>query len=357
MRYQCQKCYLVCRERLQPSPLPGHPDELVFAARIEEGYSLDQIAIAQAPRAFPLFIPTYTHKYKAGLLPLSWAAADMRILFKSRRKSGADVQPYFGDEEQARQYLRVNPSCQLLAVLNGPDWMLESFWAMPRQDALAHLAAIGFGTGTGATYSVTALTTAGTPVPYAHHTAMLLRHHRVLDEMQAAGMCATPNLYWLDGDLRELNRWADWLRNTPAVQVVSRDFTATTHWSVISKKVTELIYLLRRAGRRFHVLVVGSGRANAPRILRALANAGHTASIVTSAPILKALSGVKYELDANGTSSEAACEPDTYPFPLLIEHNLAVFEDILRHSVEGTPAAQAARNLPLSTKHITGLLA
>lgn len=356
MRYQCHKCYLVCRERRQPSPIPGQPDKLAFAACIEEGYALDQIAIAQAPPAFPLFIPTYTHKYKGVQLPLNWVAVDMRILFKSRRKGAADLQPYFAGEEQARKYLRVNQHCQMLAVLNGQDWMLESFWAMPRQDVLAHLAAIGFGTGTGATYSVTALTTEGTPVPYAHHTAMLLRHHRVLDEMQDAGLCAMPNLYWLDGDLRELNRWADWLRNAPAVSAVSRDFTATTHWSVISTKITELIYLLRRAGRSFHVLVVGSGRANAPRILRALVNAGHTASIITSAPILKALSGVKYELDAKGVSSEATCDPDLYPFPVLIEHNLAVFEELLIRTVEGTAAAQVNRNLQIITAHGTGLI-
>lgn len=329
----------------------------MFAARVEEGYALDQIAIAQVQRAFPLFIPTYTHKYKGLELPLNWVAVDMRTLFKSRRKSAADLQPYFADEEQTRKYLRVNQQCQMLVVLNGPDWMLESFWAMPRQDALAHLAAIGFGTGTGATYSVTALTTAGTPVPYAHHTAMLLRHHRVLDEMQDAGLCATPNLYWLDGDLRELNRWADWLRNTPAVRVISRDFTATTHWSVISTKVTELIYLLSKAGRSFHVLVVGSGRANAPRILRALVTAGHTASVITSAPVLKALSGVRYHLDEQGISSEAACDPDLYPFPLLIEHNLTVFEDILHRTIEGTAAGQAYRNVPIMTTRITAPVA
>lgn len=314
----------------------------MFASKIEEGYTLDQVAITQPPFSFPLFIPTYTQKYRGAALPLRWVAVDVRNLLNPRRTREAILNPHFADETRSRDYLRVDGNCQLLAVLNGQDWMLESFWAMQRPATLQQLRASGFEVGTGATYSVMGLTTEGTAVPYAHHTAMLMRHHRVLDEMQRAGIAAIPNLYWLDGDRRELARWSDWLRSNSAISTVSRDFTSTSQWSVISPKVDELVLLLRNAGRQFHILIVGTGRANAPRILHKLVMAGHTATIVTSAPIMKALSGVKYDIDSSGVSSEGSSNRLTFPFPLLIEHNLAVFENILFHVIAGTSAAQQA---------------
>ena len=201
---------------------------------------------------------------------------------------------------------------------------------------------MGFRASTGATFSVTPLTTLGTLVPFAHHSAMLMRHHRVLAETQAAGLHSAPNLYWLDGDRRELHRWAQWLRTNPHILTISRDFTSTPAGDVIARKVQELLFLLQQAGRPFHVLIVGTGPVNAPLVLKVLAAAGHTATIVTSAPIMKAQSGGRYEFASSGELITVASDPDQCSFAELIEHNLALFEQRLFAAVAGTPATAAA---------------
>ena len=342
-RYQCGECYQVCREIRQVDPLTGELGAYSFARHIAAGYSLEQTTIIQQNQPqFPLFIPLHTQDYTGGTLPLRWVGADVRWLFNLRGRGTATLKAAFATEATTRQYLKVGPACQLLTVLNGEDWMLEKLWQMPRQTAFEQLAAVGFEASTGATFSVTPLTTLGNPVSFAHHSAMLMRHHRVLAETQAAGLHSAPNLYWLDGDLREVQRWAQWLRANPTLGTVSRDFTSTTRGEVMARKVQELLYLLQLAGRSFHVLVVGTGPVNAPLVLSALTRAGHTATIVTSAPIMKAQSGEKYELDSRGEIVSFPCDADLFPFPRLFEHNLSVFEQRLFLAIADTPAAHVA---------------
>jgi hypothetical protein len=343
LRYQCHHCYLICRERRQRGPLVNGPGLLTFAEHIAAGYALEQVSISQHTiPPIPLFIPTHTHDFKNGLLNLRWVGADVRSLFNSRRHEPAVLNPYFNTETGTRHHLKVGNDCQLLAVLNGQDWMLESFWGMARQQTLRQLSTSGFSAGTGATFSVTSLTTQNTLVPFAHHSAMLMRHHRTLVEMQTAGLCSIPNLYWLDGDQREIERWASWLQDNPLIHSVSRDFSSTNHWSVVSKKLKELLLLLNMARRSFHVLIVGTGQMNAPRIAKALAEAGHTVSIVTSAPIMKALSGVKYDLSASGKIIDCATKRSDYSFSDLIQSNMAVFEEALFKAIQGSSYASSA---------------
>jgi len=342
-RYQCAECYLVCRDIRRVDPVSGQLGECSFARHIAAGYSLEQTHIIHEdqPR-FPLFIPLHTQDYQGSGLPLRWVGVDVRWLFNVRKQGPATLKAAFATRDTARSYLKVGAGCELLAVLNGEDWMLEKFWQMARQPALHQLAAVGFRASTGATFSVTPLTTLGTPVPFAHHSAMLMRHHRVLAETQAAGLYSAPNLYWLDGDQRELRRWAQWLRANPQILTVSRDFTSTPAGTVIARKVQELLFLLQQAGRPFHVLVVGTGPINAPPVLQALVAAGHTATIVTSAPIMKAQSGGRYEFTSTGELITVASDPDQCSFAELIEHNLALFEQRLFAAVAGTPAAAVA---------------
>jgi hypothetical protein len=128
----------------------------------------------------------------------------------------------------------------------------------------------------------------------------------------------------------------------PHVLTVSRDFTSTSASDVVARKVQELLFLLQQAGRAFHVLVVGTGPVSAPLILRALAAAGHTATIVTSAPIMKAQSGGRYEFAGTGELLAVASDPDQCSFVELIEHNLALFEQRLFAAVAGTRATATA---------------
>lgn len=348
-RYACGECDVICRDRRRVDPQTGELGENCFASHIAAGYALSQTRIEQpAAPAFPLFIPLHTQDCKGTALNLRWAAADVRWVFNTRRKqrSPATLKKAFATATTTRHYLRVGPACQLLLVLNGEDVLLEQFWQSTRQADLRHLATVGFGVSTGATFSVTEYAERNIVVPFSNHTAMLMRHHRVLAETQAAGMLSAPNLYWLDGDRRQIQRWANWLRDNPRIQVISRDFTSTPHAHIIERKLDELLYLLQLTQRTYHVLVVGSGPVNAPRIIAALAAAGHTVSIVTSAPVMKAQSGAKYELDAAGKLVDFSCDKRVMLTSALIQHNLSLFENYLFSTIANRPAAAwALRNV------------
>jgi hypothetical protein len=332
LRYKCHKCYLICRERRE-----YNTDTCLqltsFETNVENGLSLDQVRVNQAKCRLPIYIPVTTNNYHGSIKFSGYVAVDARMLFNHPRSKAAVLKSQFETEDALRQYLRVTKNCKLIAVLNGTDKMLERMWAMPRTEMLAKLASIGFSICTGPTFSLTALTPEGTVVPFSHHNIMLMRHHRVLSEISDAGLCAIPNLYWLDGDTRQLNQWAVWLKESTNVFIISKDFTSTRNWSAIQPKLSELIELLKQVGRPFHVLIIGTGQSNAPRIVRALSQAGHSISIVTSAPILKAIHGSQYITSFDGKLSDAPSDKSKYSFDDLIKYNLDVFEKKLESSV------------------------
>lgn len=348
-RYACGECDVICRDRRHVDPHTGELGENCFASHIAAGYALTQTRIEQpAAPAFPLFIPLHTQDCTGTALDLRWVAADVRWVFNTRRKqrSAATLKEAFSTAAKTRNYLKVGATCQLLLVLNGEDVLLEQFWQMPRQAALRQLTAVGFEVSTGATFSVTENAETNISMPFSNHTAMLMRHNRVLAETQAAGMLSAPNLYWLDGDIRQIDRWASWLRDNPTIQVVSRDFTSTSHPHIIERKLSELLHLLDLTQRSYHVLIIGTGPANAPRIIAALAAAGHTTSIVTSAPIMKAQSGAKYEINDAGELVDFPCDKRVLLKPALSRHNLTLFENYLFSTIADQPAAGwALRNV------------
>jgi hypothetical protein len=222
-----------------------------FASRLNEGLLLDQVSVDQKlDKPFPLYIPTYTHELSSGGQPyqFGWVAADVRSILNTR-----NIKPCLKTPTSTQKRLRVGPDCNLIAVLNGEDKLLENFWATNRGEVLRQLRDSGFTIGTGATFSVNDLTVDGTPVPYSHNTAMLMRHHRVLHEIQSAGMEAVPNIYWVDGDQRELQFWTEWLMLNPGINTISRDFSSTKEAITIMSKLRELITTLNRVGRPFHV--------------------------------------------------------------------------------------------------------
>ncbi|QHJ07584.1 DUF4417 domain-containing protein [Hymenobacter busanensis] len=318
-----------------------------FAQHIATGLPLERLRLTQdQPLPFPLFIPTKTADL-AGLqvrLPLQWAAVDAKGLLNWRKQRGADLKPVFdgADSLAVRDYLHVNAECELLAVLNAQDKILESFWAMPRRKALSALRASGFVASTGPTFSVSTLTTGGTLVPRAHNLVMQMRHHRVLHEIQEADLVSIPNLYW--EDQRDQQEWITWLKESPSVSVISRDFTRTRSQRAFMDKLNGLMELLAAVGRPFHVLVVGAGPAHAPSALARLAELGFTGSIITSDPLLKASHGRQYVRNARGRLIYAPC-PDSDIEELCL-YNMRVLEDALFEAVSNTSmAARAVRNL------------
>lgn len=332
LRHQCQRCYLICRERGMYTT-DASLQLTSFNSNIENGLSLDQVQVNQATHELPIYIPVSTHNYHGRVKFSGYVAVDARMLFNYPRGKAAVLKSLFQTEESLRQHLRVTKSCRLIAVLNGTDKMLEKVWGMPRTEMLNQLASIGFTICTGPTFSLTALTPDGSIVPYSHHTIMLMRHHRVLSEIDDAGLCGVPNLYWIDGDSRQLRQWSGWLRNNSHLSMISKDFTSTRNWSAIEPKLTELIHLLNEAGRSFHVLIVGTGQSNAPKIVTALSQAGHSVSIITSAPIMKAIHGSQYITSPDGRLSDVPSDESQFSFDRLIQYNLHFFEMKLKSSV------------------------
>ena len=329
-RYRCEECYIICRDRKDVGP----DGMMHYSDHLAQGKMLEQVSLNQNENiAFPLFIPMNTYQYKGDKqLPLRWAAADIPVLFNKQR-----LRSKFATAQTARNYLRIEDSCELIAILNGKDYFLEDLWGLgeiQRRESLQQLYKIGFSVGTGATYSITGRATEGRMTPYAHNVAMLMRHHQVLSEIIDTGLFAAPNLYWLDNDQREIQRWANWLIKNPQIHTVSRDFTLTKRKQTVLAKLAELKHLLNLTGRHFRVLIVGTGASNAPLIVRELAEAGHMVTIITSSPVYEARrTAQKYHIQ-NGLIIRE--KDTTTPYNELIINNMEVFEQALLLSVKGT---------------------
>lgn len=328
-RYKCKECYIICRDvgkfDLDNKRLKDFDEE------IADGYTLDQVAIKQLPTDLPIFIPSLTEKSSSEKLFTEYVAVDLRMMFNFSEKRKAKLKHHFKTSQLLRKRLNVSKDCGLIAVLNGHDSMLEYLWASDRVSILKQLYEIGFTICTGPTFSVTALTTTGAPVPFSHHTAMFMRHHKMMSEIANTGLSNVPNLYWIDDDSRMMRMWADWLNANPDIYLISKDFTSTHHWSTIEQKLSELIDIISISKRRFHILIVGTGAANAKKVVNKITLAGHGVSIITSAPILKALHGSQYVVDDLGNLTNVKCSKTEWPFSSLIPYNIKLFEDDLKN--------------------------
>lgn len=322
-RYKCETCYIICRERRAQNEFAETQNQ--FSREINSGLNINSISVKQISYDLPSFIPYNTQEYKGSYFFKNFVAVDIKSLFNCRKSKPASIKSRFTSEAEIRKYFQASTDSTLIAILNGKDWRLESIWAMPRRVMLKQLHSLGFSICTGPTFSITALTTENTPVPYSHHTAMLMRHHRLLSEIDQAGLCAIPNLYWLDGDKRQIKEWASWLTKNPKIGMLSKDFTSTRKWESVEPKVKELIILLAQVLRPFHIFIIGTGQANAIKVKTLLTQAGHTVSIVTSAPIIKAMRGSKYFFNALGILSDTPSSKQEHSFTSLIEHNIEMF--------------------------------
>lgn len=340
---QCKGCYLICLDRLVKARDGNVLDDAIQQFR--GGLPLSKLVLSQnLTENFPLFIPTRTSDFPSvgGLLPLRWAAADAKQLWREKKLAGASLDPKFATEASTRAFLRVTDKCRLISVMNGQDKNLESFWGMDdRIGKLQQLVSSGFELSTGATFSVMHRTLEGTQVPQLHNLTMQRRHNRVANEMQHAGLISVPNLYWFDG--RDQINWTNWLIRNQAVRFVSRDLTLTRSGAAFEEKLDGLVRLLDKVGRSFHVFLVGPGPATAADALRFLAEHGHTGTVITADPILQGVSGKVYcnRLKAIPFRTKARYE--------LALDNIEMFETHLLDAVANyAVAGQAVRNLLLT---------
>lgn len=280
-RFQCDRCQYICRERgLKASD----PDER-FEAYLQPGLTLELLRLSQ-PSGFtlPPFIPTKTdHLRQPVPLDLNWAALDAKALFTRHRHEPVQVRPFVSSPAATRQALNVSSRTELLTVLNGRDGLLEGFWMMPLDPFFERLRAAGVQAMTGPTFSITS----EERTPASHNILMLLRHHYIVEAIHQAGFIAIPNLYWRTAWDRA--RWIEWLQQNPAVSAISRDFTRTKGRRPFQPEFDGLLEIVRGAGRRLHVIVLGIGIKKAPGVFRQLADLGSSVTIVSAEPVMQAI--------------------------------------------------------------------
>lgn len=337
-RHGCERCHLVCRDRTTERE-GAHAD--TFAGHVGAGADLAGVRVFQ-PRAFgslPPFVPLRTHE-----LPLAdhaagfdWVGVDLKTLFSLRDDGTITLRDPFRSGRGVRSFLGVSERAHLIAVLSGKDDLLEGFWGADRPRLLRHLADIGFVACTGPTFSVYEQVREADrllggdrvaqdfrPVPAAHTAVMFRRHHRCLAEAVGVSLVPVPNLYDLTAHHRET--WAGWLRASPNVHCVTRDFSRTPmDGDDYRRHLSGLIEILRGAGRPLHVLLVGVGLGKAEGTRALIQEAECTVSVVTGDPIVHAITGGK-GLNAGGTGYEPRPEVSRSDLAL---SNLRAFADLI----------------------------
>ena len=67
----------------------------------------------------PIYIPTYTNKYRCKKAFSDFVAVDIQKLFNCRKGKGATLKPIFKTETDVRRHFNVTPECLLIVILNG----------------------------------------------------------------------------------------------------------------------------------------------------------------------------------------------------------------------------------------------
>ena len=328
-RYECESCYIRCRERRSPG--------FSIEQQLSEGIGLNELRVNQsASHRFPIFIPLGTHA-AASALPLVWAGVDARALFNEAKTKPVDLKPYLCRDRSIKNYLRLAENTLPIAVLNGQDWLLEGFWGMRRDDLWQALKKHQFAAVTGPTFSVTR---EGTGFPASHNVLMQRQHHKVIQEIQNHGLLAIPNIYWRDED--DIRRWQDWLGEQDNIQVVTRDFSLTKLFG-FERELEEFISLLSGIGKSLHVLLVGVGSANGPAALRKLSRIGCTASILSSYPIQEAvIKGCELNISTSGTLFSE--QNLSIPREQLISKNIQIMERYFVSEASSLPIYQPLKH-------------
>ena len=279
----CGSCQRLCRERDAPYGEGGS-----FADHLAATQSLDELRLPRAfpdPGQLPAFIPLDTHDLRPDAQWMSAVGVRLKYLFTSRASSSF------------RESIGVSADAPLFGVLHGTDNQLELFWGRKgRAACLRRLQQHGYYGITGPTFSVVYEVTERLPV---HNEISLRRHNRVVQEIADAGLVPIPNLY-TTGE-HGLAMLGAWLREQPAIRLVTRDLSMTKKGAPFHAEVEKLRQLLVLASRPLHVLLLGISLRNAAYILRIVQEAGSSASVLSQEPILKAQKGQRLVINEHGS--------------------------------------------------------
>jgi hypothetical protein len=275
LAYQCDQCWLNCRERRGTSP------DDTGVAHFADGLPLSELQITNSYLSLPAFLPCATRELIPAS-PLRAVACGIDDLFCGARQSQLVPSRHMATPSSLRLRLRCAFDAKVLGVLNGADRILELLWHADHEQLANALARAGLSAITGPTFSVLG----EAQVPAYHNLTMLRRHHSLVQRFFEHGLEVIPHLYWRnDGDLRE---WIRILRASD-IHTVSRDFSRTKTGEQFSKQFSSLLALLRAVEKPVRVILVGIGARKALQVARQIHAVGCSTTIVSHDPVRLAI--------------------------------------------------------------------
>ena len=206
-------------------------------------------APSNLPR-FPPYIPQIGRVGRRLRLPSYPIYAVACDLVRSHLLNGRPLQnlrPHFG----------IPASSQVLLINFAKDAIVERIWTAQR-NVVASIAASGLDAVIAPNYSVF------WTEPRMEQLINMKRSLVNFEQLQAQGVSAIPHIYWRRQE--DLQRWADWIRANPSVNVISvnlQTFKSLDEWNFVLQGLKWLVDALPP-----HILFILAGKASAERIAR-----------------------------------------------------------------------------------------
>lgn len=317
-RYDCANCDLICRERDAP-PVGIYPND-TFEEHIREGRALEDVKINQKPPdvPFPLVIPLRTNRLKKTVKNRVVGIQLDQIITKAK---DPNIRQALQSKSVANKTFNVSRGTRFIAVLNANDKFLEALWRMPdRNTFYTALRNIGVTLITGPTFSIYG---EHAKHPASHNVAMLMRHHRIIQELDDQGFIPIPNIYWRRE--QDIDRWLTWIAANP-IYCIARDFSLASKASGTFSAMNRFLEMIKAIKKPLHIFFTGVGIVHARHLVREFNDIeGHTCTIISSNPIMKGIAGGE---KLNSTSltyrpQQEMSRAETASF------NLRAFEDVL----------------------------
>lgn len=314
----CANCKIICRQRDAP-PFGIYPND-TFEKQIREGRALEDVGINQKPPdvPFPLVIPLRTNRLKKSVKNRIVGIQLDQIITKAKNPN---IRQALQSKSKANKSYHVSRGTEFIAVLNSNDKYLEALWRMPdRNKFYTALRKIGIKYVTGPTFSIYG---EGTRHPASHNVAMLMRHNRIIQELDEQGFIPIPNIYWR-GEL-DIDRWMTWIAANP-IYFIARDFSLASKASGEFSVMNRFIEMIKTIKKPLHIFFTGIGIGHAKYLVQEINSIeGHTCTIVSSDPIMKGIAGGE-KLRPTSLTYRPQLEMDRAETALF---NIEVFEDIL----------------------------
>ncbi len=324
--HNCASCRYICTERYAP-PYNGRLDTFPIHAHL--GKDLEEINLDQRNLStpLPLLIPLQTDKLSSDIQlnhDWNWVGIDLKFLVSKHKNPPVYPKSYLDSPLQVRKFANVTKDCNLLAIMNGKDELLESFWASDRVEIYNALEKSNFVASTGPTFSIYGYK-GKVKVPDSHSVSMLRRHHQCVEELNGRNIIPIPNIYWRNN--RDIAKLVQFLSKNESISMISRDFTCTRRGQELKYYFAQLIELIQKVGRKLHIVFQGISVAEAANVINRLAQIGCTCSLATPDPIIKGLRG--NELLFNGKKRPKIIKNISNSLPELAFKNLYVMKEYL----------------------------